>query len=232
MVAALAGVDLRRPAELAHGDDQRLVEQPAERQVVEQGRERGRARGCSSPARASRSRWRRLEAADPAVGVPDVEDLADGVEVHPVDGHEPDPGLDQAAGQQEALAVLVAAVAVAEAGVLAIEVEGPLRDRRTDHAECLLAETPEAARGAGALEPVGLGLDPPEEALREAIRARSTPSGRRAAPPDSQRARPATARPACRWTTAQLHRVVARAEESGVGAGVDDAVVGDRPRQR
>ena len=40
VVAPGAGVDLGRPAELAHGDDQGFLEQPAAAQVVDQGRER------------------------------------------------------------------------------------------------------------------------------------------------------------------------------------------------
>ena len=37
VVAPGVGVDLGRPAELAHGDDQRFLEKPASAQIVDQG---------------------------------------------------------------------------------------------------------------------------------------------------------------------------------------------------
>ena len=62
--------------------------------------------------------------------------------------HEPDARLDQPAGQQGALAPLVAAVAVAEAGALLADVERGAGGGAGDHRERLLAEPVEAVHQA------------------------------------------------------------------------------------
>ena len=92
-------VDPGRPAELAHDDHDRRVEQPAAR--------RGRRPGV--PTAASRTGRTRLHPLfEAGMEVPAAEGQGD----------EPDARLDQPAGHQGALAPLVAAVAVAEPGAL------------------------------------------------------------------------------------------------------------------
>ena len=103
MVAAQAGVDLGSAAELGEGDDQRVLEQPAGSQVVEQGRHHV------------------VELGDQLlVG---LEILA--VAVPPGTGHadKRDPGLDQPAGCQDLFAELGRPVTVANLLRLARDVK-------------------------------------------------------------------------------------------------------------
>ena len=106
--AAVGAVDLRRPAELAHHHDQRLVEQAAVVQVAQQGRE-----GLVE----LRQQVAVVEPEVVEVRVPDLEGgelrvrrVGDGV-----GGHEADARLDQPAGEEKHLAHLEAAVTVANA---------------------------------------------------------------------------------------------------------------------
>src|SRR5262249_2085269 len=109
VVAAAVLVDRRRAAELAHRGDQRLVGQAAVVQVFQQRRvplvKTLAADGAAQQVEA------RLRAVDAVAGVvvPDVGHAAVGEDIHPGDVDEADAGLDESAGEQEALAVLVAA---------------------------------------------------------------------------------------------------------------------------
>ena len=90
VVAAVAALGTRRSAELRAPDDDRLVEQAAALQVVEQGRDR--LIDLAAIARVIRFEPAvRVPGAGPAVGA--VEDL-----------HEPDAALDQPPGRQTELA--------------------------------------------------------------------------------------------------------------------------------
>ena len=101
----------RRPAELAHDQDHRRVEQPAVVEVLDQAADRGvEDRQAPTSSRFSRLEW--------------IVPAAEG------QGHEPHARLDQPAGQQRALAPLVAAVAVAEPRVFLADVEGRRGPRR------------------------------------------------------------------------------------------------------
>ena len=73
-----------------------------------------------------------------------------------VDGHEPDARLDQPAGQEQALAVLVPAVSVAEPGVFAVEPEGAADGVGAEQAERLLG-VGVAGRAVEAPEQPGAG---------------------------------------------------------------------------
>ena len=110
VVAAGRRVDPRRPAELAH------TPSPA-RPVASRGRT-GRSTSAASAWSyfGSRLFFELLEVV--AVRVPAAACL---------NGHVGDARLDQPPGQQAALAQVVAAIAVAQPGRLALDVEGPLR---------------------------------------------------------------------------------------------------------
>ena len=116
VVAAGPVVDLRRAAELAHGDDQGRVQQAAVVQVVEQGREGP----VEHPAVAV---LHDLEVA--VVHVPAaVARVLGPLDVRaPVDLDERDARLDQPAGDQAALAEAVRPVRLADPGRLALDVE-------------------------------------------------------------------------------------------------------------
>ena len=108
--AGVGGGDSGVAAEFADPDDQGFVEHAAAVEVVEECGEAEVGGGHEAV----------LELVEViAVGVPEVDAV-----VVPVDGDEWDAGLDQATGEEEALAVDVAAVAVAQAGVFAVDVEG------------------------------------------------------------------------------------------------------------
>ena len=126
VIAAAGAIDPRAAAELAHGDDERRVEQAAIGQVVDQRRER----------QVGRREQVVLEPGeDVLMGVP-VGELA--VVLAIVNGDKPDARLDQPAGQKYTLAVLGAAVAVAEPGVFLVKVEGPADRRRSEQSERLV----------------------------------------------------------------------------------------------
>src|SRR5262249_34847995 len=122
VVAAPTRVDLRGPAELAHPDDQRRVEQPARAEVVYQGRPR------------------RVE--DPAEALDRVEVLRVAVptgrrilgDARERDLHERHAALDQPPRQEAALAEVVATVGVPQGGRLAVQLErfGRLRPDHPD----------------------------------------------------------------------------------------------------
>jgi hypothetical protein len=95
VVAAGGGVDLRAPPELAHDDDEGTVEHAAGGQVVEQAGDGGVERGKEPVLKVGEVL---------AVGIPG------GVGVGgPGDVDEPGAGLDESPGEQNALAVDVAA---------------------------------------------------------------------------------------------------------------------------
>ena len=111
MVAAGLLVDPGGPAELAHDDDQGLLEQPALVEVFNQSGEALVEHGeelVLQPLEVLR------------VGVPAV---ADGHLVE-VDGDHRDAGLGQPAGQQHRLAEAMVAVPVADPRGLRVEGEG------------------------------------------------------------------------------------------------------------
>src|SRR5262249_34382063 len=109
LTAGIAPGDVRLAAKFADPDDQRLVEQPARRQVVEQGGE-PLVGGRHQPGLAVFDRVARGGAEDPVVVVP-------------VDRPEGYARLDQAARQQQALPVGVPTVSVAQPRILAIDPE-------------------------------------------------------------------------------------------------------------
>src|SRR5262249_39754934 len=113
VVAGGADAALRAAPELADGHHQRLGEQAALVEVGDQGRQAGveHGGGLGLHARAQ------ADVDVPAVVVA-VGDLG------PVDLDEARAGLDEAAGQQAALAEGGAAVAVARLGLLLAQVEG------------------------------------------------------------------------------------------------------------
>ena len=124
LAAAVGPDDPRRAAEFADPDDQRFVEQAASIQVVEQGGETLVGRGHQAV----------LELIEiVAVRIPEVLSV-----VVPVDRHQADARLDEPARQQQALAVDVPAVAVAESGVFPIELKCPRASarRRASSAFC------------------------------------------------------------------------------------------------
>ena len=198
------GVQLRRSAELAHHDHERLVEQPALVQVVQEGGE---------AAVEGRDQADALLRADVAVVEPGDEILMR-VPAAVGDGDERDAPLDQPAGQQEALAEGPAAVAVAEVGRLRFEVEGGLRPGRGRQAIGLLevgvvgGPRRRLDRPAAAVERLQVGPPPfeaeaveagvivqvanPEAGLRRVAADRERPATGRA----GSRARPGRRRPA------------------------------------
>ena len=118
-------VDLRRAAELAHAHDQRVVQQAALRQVVEQGGERP-GRSAASAARAGARKLFSVRVPHRRVVRPLVV---------PVDGHQRHARLQQPPGQQAALAEQVPAVGVAHAVRLAVQLERPPHRRRAEQVE-------------------------------------------------------------------------------------------------
>jgi hypothetical protein len=103
VVAAGVGVDRRSAAELAHPDDERVV-QPAA--VLQVGQQRGE---------------RRVERLAERLDLVEVLGVrVPAVEAHFDEGH---PALDQPAGEQAALAEAGAAVGVAEPGRLLVQAE-------------------------------------------------------------------------------------------------------------
>ena len=125
-----ARVDLRRPAELAHPDHQRLVQQAALVQVFQQGRDRPGPSSASGPSCSRGRSWRACPSAGLSVGSSGPR---------PVDLHQRHAGLDQPPGQQHALAPAVAAVAVAHGRRLLVEVERRPRRPAAEQVERLPA---------------------------------------------------------------------------------------------
>ena len=126
VVAAGVVVDLRRPAELAPGDDDGVVEHAADLQVLDQGRE--------------------ALVELPAVVADEVEVLAVAVPAAVAQGHAADAGLDQPAGHQELIVAgrgavvlvlvrLAVAVLVAEPRVFLREVQRVDQLARREHVE-------------------------------------------------------------------------------------------------
>ena len=124
VLAAAAADDPRRAAELADPDDERLIEQAATVQVVEQRREPLVGRGHQAVLEL-------IEVV--AVRVPEVLAV-----VVPVDRHQADARLDQPTRQQEALTVDVPPIAVAEPRAFPIDREGPARLGRDEAVERFL----------------------------------------------------------------------------------------------
>ncbi len=113
LTPAVCLVDTRRAAELTDPHDERLVEQAAAVEVVQERRE-------ALVGRRHQTILKVMEII--AVGVPEVLSV-----VVPVNRHQADAGFDQAAAQQEALTMDVAAVAIAQLRVLMIDPERPAR---------------------------------------------------------------------------------------------------------
>src|SRR5262249_45013166 len=152
--AELGGVrDARRAAELAHPDDERLIEQAALGKVLDQG-------GEDTVGVRQEAILETVEVV--AMRVPAVaRRVTDGLGV--VDGDEADAGLDEAAGEEARLAVRGAAVLVARTRRLFGEVEGAAEAFGGEHAEGALVEGVDAAGGGGGLESVGFGVEPAEQ---------------------------------------------------------------------
>ena len=117
MIAALLLVDLRRPAELAHPDDQRRVEEAALLQIVHQSGP-GRIQDATQPAHRVEVLHVRVPAKRAAV------EAAQG------DFDERDALFHQPAGEETALPKEVAAVGVTQGVLFLLQVEG-LGGRRT-----------------------------------------------------------------------------------------------------
>ena len=119
-------LDLRRPAEFTHPDDQSLVQQPRRFEVLDQGGH-GLVGDRQQPV---------LELVEiVAVRVPAAVALAAdrrGI----IDRYEPNAGLDQPARQQAALAVARSPVLVAQPIGLFGEVERALDLGRAEHGAC------------------------------------------------------------------------------------------------
>ena len=119
VVSAGHGVDPGRAAEIARHGHEGLVEQPPAFQVLQQGGERPverrRAVRVLDHVQAGPGPADAADVGHHPVVVPEVELAPLLVEEGPEHVDEPDPRLHEAAGQQEALAVLVAPVAVPQA---------------------------------------------------------------------------------------------------------------------
>ena len=139
------GVDLRRPAELAGADDDRLVQQARERP----GRRSGPRAPGPAAAAGGRGGSRKLS---PCVSQPPKPER-----------HEPGPGLDQPPGRQRALAERRPAVVVAERVRLARQVEGlPDRSERRISSG-LVVEAVEARHTSGGVERPKAAVEPVAE---------------------------------------------------------------------
>ena len=110
MIAALLAINSRRPAKLAHPDDQRRVQQAALIQVFQQG--------CPGGVEHLAQLLDLLEVL--SVRVPGVAARRGVVERHFDEWH---AALHQSAGQKATLAEQIAAVAVAELGIFFIQVK-------------------------------------------------------------------------------------------------------------
>ena len=159
--------------------------------------------------------------------VPDIHHVAVGLDVVPDDGDEPGAGLEEAAGEEEALAVLVAAVGLAEGRGLVVEVEGLLDAGVGQHPDGLFEEDPRPERRARpspmAVEGALGVLDPLEEAEAVPEPPAVDPFG------EGEAVRRRGLHLAGGF---QFEGVEPRAEEPGVRPGVDDAVVPDGPGDR
>ena len=136
-----------RPAELAEHDHQRLVEQAAHLEVVEQGRDRLVQRRQQAVAEPG-------EVGD--VGVPGLDDPHRRL-------HDRDARLDQPPGDQERAAEQVPAVAVDQAGVLALGVERPAHLAVAEHGQrgvLLIGERRRRGRDRGLAQQVPAPVQP------------------------------------------------------------------------
>ena len=141
--------DARGAAELAGDDQEDVVGQAAGVEVFDQGGDAAVEGGEQGV----------LEGREVVVvRVPVVHDAE-------VDLDEAHPGLDQSAGQEEALAHEVAAVAVAEPGVFAGEVEGVAGPSRRQEGHGLVSEVVEPGHFADPFELAAAGVDLGQEVV-------------------------------------------------------------------
>ena len=140
--------------ELTHPDDQRLVEQAARGEVVDE-------RGHGAIGVRKKAGPKLVEVV--GVGVPAPRAFAaDRLRV--VDVDEPDSGLDQATGKEATLAVSVAAVLVAELRRLGREVERLLDAGGRQHGQRPVVEGVQPAGRVVPTEEVALAVDHPQQA--------------------------------------------------------------------
>src|SRR5262249_34983932 len=139
VIAASGAIDLRRAAKLTHPEDQPAFEQPAPRQVFQQG--------GPAPVKPRQQ----LDVLPEAAEVVLVRVPGAGVQ-----GDEADACLDESPGEQAGLAVGVAAVAVADTIRFEVETEGTLGGWRGDEVVGLLIEAGALADDLG--RPVVLSL--------------------------------------------------------------------------
>lgn len=116
MVAAADAIDFGRPTELAHGDDECVVEKPTVGEILHQGGEGAVELGAEHIANA---------AGVVGVGVPERASGDFGLSfAGPVHLDQAGAGFDETAGEQGALAEFVMSVGVAQGGGFPFQFEG------------------------------------------------------------------------------------------------------------